>query len=174
MRTKCSFLLVAATTAALLLAGCQSPDAGHHPQAVSPSAKSSPAGGEIAPSRLSVRILAAAFSNAGLSVRAHRSSGWSTLGAGTDFWTPSIGARRVEVFVFADASAAQKKASWVSAEQRWALVEWKGRTHLYARGRIIAFFVESRGRLAGQPPIEQDERVIEVLEDAMGPQFASV
>jgi hypothetical protein len=189
MRTRHSLLVLATVSLAILLTGCQKPDAESAPQTTSPAGQSARTGDDVTlhlyPSTFSTSTLVAAFADAGLRVRVQPAEGERMFGPGAHRQTLSIGQARVLVFVFADESVAEKAAAGVSAdgstiprvsrsgvEEGLTNYEWTGPPHLYARGRVLVLFVESGPRSVGQPTNEQDERVIEVLESAMGSQFA--
>lgn len=180
-----ALVLVTAISATILLTGCQNRRAGNPPQTTAPSVESTPAGVNAAPSPFSTSTLVAAFADAGLSARVRPAMGQSIFGPGSSRRMLAIGKAWVQLYLFADASVAKKAAGGVSADgtsiprvsrngvvQGGGMYEFTGRPHLYIRGRAIALFVESGGRSAGQPLAGQDKRLIEVLESAMGPQFA--
>ena len=167
-----SFLLVAAVSLTLLLAGCQKPGAENPPDATDPSRESTPTGIDATPTTFGVSTLVAAFHDAGLETTIRPSRGANLLGPEADDYSLSVGTRGVAVFVFADDSIARKAASRLSEDDPFPLVEFKGRPHLYARGRVIVLFVETRDRSIDQPLDEQDERVIEIVEGVMGAQIA--
>jgi hypothetical protein len=172
MSTRQAFLLVAAVSLTLLLAGCQKPGAENPPGAADFSRESTPTGTEFTPTTFGVSTLVAAFHDAGLEATIRPSGGANLLGPEADDYSLSVGTRGVTVFVFADDSMARKAASRLSEDDPFPLVEFKGRIHLYARGRVIVLFVETRGRSVDQPWDEQDERVSEILEAVMGAQIA--
>jgi hypothetical protein len=183
MRRRYSVVLAAAVSPSLLLGSCQNHGSGIPVQTSVPSVESTGVAGP--PSTFNAGTLIAAFSDAGLRARLRPCKGVSLFGKGADCQTLSIGQVRAELFTFTDASVAEKAAAEVSGDGTTipqvsrnggiaglAAVDWKGRPHFFARSRMLALFVESRGRSAGQARAARDGRVIEILRSVMGPQFA--
>jgi hypothetical protein len=185
MAKRCLLLLVATLSVAIPLMGCEKPDAAKPSRTVEPPDESARAGSNAVASTFGTDALVAAFSDAGLSARMRPSTGLSIFGSGAKRETLSIGTATVQVFVFANESVTKKAVAGVSSDgtsinrvsksgvsEGGGMYEFIGRTHLYARDRVLVLFVESGPRPSGQPMRKQDERVIEVLESAMGTQFA--
>jgi len=71
--------------------------------------------------------------------------------------------RRVLVFEFADESEAEAQAGIVSPDGSGIgnkFVSWRDTPHFFSRGRLVVIYLGS------------DEKMLEALEEALGPQFA--
>ena len=88
---------------------------------------------------------------------------------------------RWQVYVFPGKKVAKKAVAgvWVGgttisavsrrgAYEGFAMYEFIGSPHHFARGRIIAMYVERGGRTLDQPLRARDERIVEVLRRTMG------
>jgi hypothetical protein len=179
-----SSLVLGAALSALLLCGCQSHGAGVSVQ--SPATSPQSAGStSTSPATFSAQTLADAFSVAGFRTRIQPGQADGIFGSAVDWQILSVGNERLELFVFSSASVLERAVARVAADGSAipqikangsiggvAMVEWKGRPHLFARGRVLALFVESGPRTTGQSLSPGDVRVIEILTRSMGPQFA--
>ena len=141
--------------------------------------------GAVSAEPFTTETLIAAFEDAGLTVESRPSKGRAIFGTGARCAELHIGARAVLVYVFPSEAVAKKAVGGVSADGTsisevsrrgaytgFAMYEFIGPVHHFARGRIIALYVERGGRTQDQPLRARDARVLEVLESLMGPQFA--
>jgi hypothetical protein len=156
----------------MLLVGCQTSGVGDLPSTPAPSREGSSPQIVATSAPFGVATLVAAFGDTGLETSVRPARGWSIFGPKADDYVLSVGTRHVSVFVFATGSIARRTASRLSKDDPFPLVEFVGRPHVFARGRVIALFVESRGRTDDQPIDGRDGRVLEILTGAMGAQVA--
>lgn len=179
-------IILAALLAIAILAGCGGGSTGSTPPTSAHPAVTQATAGTT--KSFGIATLAEGLSASGVNVRETTTGGENLFGSAADsqvLWVDQ--SARIQVFTFASEGLARKAASQVSKDGSGILklsvtgkfegggqYDWMARVHLYRRGSLIAFFMETGSRPAGQAMTKKDAVITAALEKVMGGQFAGM